>query len=99
MPRYHGGLSGFYEVWFVEVQDDLHETGLWIRYILRAPQKKSEPCVAELWAMYYDKNDPCNSFGLKCEMLFDSVQLSASWFQFGIGDASIDHPGCRVPIE
>jgi len=99
MPRFRGGQSGFFEVWFVEVQDDLQETGLWLRYTLRSPERGHGPKVAEIWAMHFDRGDPRKSFGLKRTVPFAANQLEQNRFELKIGDTSIDHLGCRGRIE
>lgn len=99
MPRYRPGRTGFYEVWFVELQDDRQETALWLRFGLRAPADPQGPELAELWAMVYDRNDPRKSFGLKRSIPLAQAKLGDARFELAVGEASIDHKGCRGRID
>lgn len=99
LPRYPAGGAGFYEVWFVEVQDILRETGLWLRYTLRAPRPGGGEPVAEVWAMFYDRAHPQENFGLKRTAPLSAAHLARDRFHFALGEASIDHYGCRGTLE
>lgn len=96
LPRFDGRQAPFYEVWFVEVQDAAHDTGLWLRYTLSSPA--GGPAVAELWAMYFDRRDPSRSFGQKRTIPLAEAQLSRERFRFQIGGAELFHYGCRGEI-
>ena len=98
LPRFDG-RRGFYEVYFLELEDSAKSTGLWLRYTLRSPKDPSEPAVAEVWAIVFDRQDPSRSFGLKDATPLGSAHLAKDRFQFQLRGAEIHHYGCRGAIE
>jgi hypothetical protein len=103
LTRFDGARPGFYEVYFVEVQDPALSTGLWVRYTLRSPLKSSGNGaggpVAELWAMYFDRRDPTKSHALKRTVPFGEAEIGRDRFSFKIGAARLDQTGCKGEIE
>lgn len=93
--QYRKGDKGFYEVYFVEIQDGDGRSGLWVRYSICAP-KKGE-AVAQLWAMYFDRDDPSQKRALQTTIPISEAQLAADSFQ--IGASMITPSGCRGKIE
>jgi hypothetical protein len=110
--RYRGQNKGFYEVYFVEAQDVEHRSGLWVRYTICAP--KQGPAVAQLWAMYFDRDDPQAKRAFQKTIPIDEAvlenrraaqsesSLESKIFRglsFSIGDSHIDAKGCRGRID
>lgn len=95
--RWDGKTPGFYEVYFVEVQDPEHRTGLWLRYTLRAPKKGSP--VAEVWAMFFDRRDASKSFALKQTVPFELARVERERLFFSVAGCELTHSGCRGAIE
>ncbi|MCK6546866.1 hypothetical protein L6R52_13540 [Myxococcota bacterium] len=97
--RFDGQRRGFYEVYFIEVQDAAHETGLWIRYTLRSPRKHVLEPVAEVWAMYFDRLDPSKNLALKHTVPFSVARAERDRLHLSIAGCELSHSGCRGAIE
>jgi hypothetical protein len=97
--RFDGKQPGFYEVYFVEVQDAAHETGLWVRYTLRSPLRTTEPAVAEAWAVYFDRRDPKHNTALKHTIPFSDAHIERAHLLFSVAGCQLTHSGCRGAIE
>lgn len=95
LTRFDGERAGFYEVYFVEVQDPDNHSGLWVRYTLCSPTKGVEHAVAELWGMYFDRRDPSKNMALKKTVPLSSTSIGRHEFRFQIEDAEINQTGCR----
>ena len=96
--RFDGKQPGFYEVYFVEVQDSARESGLWVRYTLRSPVKGETP-VAEVWAMYFDRKDPTKHCALKHAIPFTDAHIERARLFFSVADCQLTHSGCRGAIH
>jgi hypothetical protein len=97
--RFDGKRTGFYEVYFIEVQDRTHRSGLWLRYTLRAPSKTDQPSVAEVWSMFFDRTDPAKNMALKQSIPFRDASVEHAHLFFGIAGCQLTHSGCRGRIE
>lgn len=97
--RWDGKSAGFYEVYFVEVQDAAHNTGLWLRYTVRVPKKPNgvEP-IAEVWGMYFDRRDPEKNFALKQTVPFALARIERERLFFSAAGCELTHSGCRGAI-
>ena len=98
LTRFDGKRAGFYEVYFVEVQDAAHRCGLWVRYTLCSPTNPDDGPIAELWAMYFDREDSSRKLALKRTVPFESARVGTDGFHFAIGDAEITQTGCKGAI-
>lgn len=99
LMRFDGQQLGFYEVYFIEVQDRAHQSGLWIRYTLRSPVKRDGGAIAEVWGMFFDRKDPARNIALKQSMLFAEAQLEHDRLFFSVAGCQLTHSGCRGRIE
>lgn len=93
------GQRGFYEVYFVEVQDRALETGLWLRYTLRSPTRASEDPIAEVWAMHFHRREPEKKLALKATVPFDLARIERERLLFSIAGCELTHAGCRGALE
>ncbi len=100
LTRFDGTRSGFYEVYFVEVQDPEHHSGLWVRYTLCSPTSGVENAVAELWGMYFDRRDPSKNMAIKETIPLSTATIGRDRFSFQLGDnGEINKDGCRGKLE
>jgi hypothetical protein len=99
LSRFVPGRAGFYEVYFVEVQDAEAHTGLWVRYTLRSPTTGPEGGGASLWAMFFDRRDPSKSYGLKRTVPIAAAEIGTDRFRFALDGGEISSSGCRGKIE
>ena len=90
----YNGKPGFYEVYFVEVQDPDERTGLWVRYTLKAPSRRGKPVVMELWAVAFDREDPGKNRAHKLTVPIEEAEISQDGFRVAIRDALIHQQGC-----
>lgn len=97
--RWDGKTPGFYEVYFVEVQDAGRESGLWVRYTLRAPKAKGAEPIAEVWGMFFDRRDPSKSFALKQTVPFHLARVERERLFFSVAGCELTHSGCRGSIK
>jgi hypothetical protein len=96
--RFDGKRPGFYEVYFIEVQDPSCTTGLWLRYTLRSPVRAGGP-LAEVWAMYFDRRDPSHNIALKQTIPFEEANIERARLFFSVAGCQLTHSGCRGQIE
>jgi hypothetical protein len=98
LTRFDGKRRGFYEVYFIEVQDAAQSTGLWVRYTLRAPIDGSEP-VAEVWGMYFDRRTPSKKLALKQTVPYSMARVARDRLHFAVAGCELTHSGCHGAIE
>ena len=98
ITRFDGRKEGFYEVYFIEVQDADCASGLWVRYTLHSPKRGDGPPVAELWAMYFDREDPTKRRALKKTVPFKEARVGTDRFSLCFADAELTQTGCRGAI-
>lgn len=99
LPKFDGKRRGFYEVYFIEVQDRAKTSGLWIRYTLRSPINPRDEPVAEVWGMYFDRAAPKRSFAVKQSVPFAMATLERERLWFSVAGCELTHSGCRGVIE
>ncbi|RME19459.1 MAG: hypothetical protein D6806_18265 [Deltaproteobacteria bacterium] len=97
LPRYRG-QSPFYEVHFVKFNHPASRTACWLRYTLSVPPS-GEGAVAELWAIYFDRENPQNDFALKQTHPIAEWSSSANRFRIGIGNAWLEQDGCEGELR
>jgi hypothetical protein len=97
--RFDGKQPGFYEVYFIEVQDPAHDTGLWLRYTILSPAKGLGDPVAEVWAMHFDRRDPRKQVALKQSVPFSDAHIERARLFFSAADCQLTHSGSRGVID
>ncbi len=90
------GRKGHYEVYFLKFNHVRTSTGFWIRYTLLAPLNGSP--IAELWAIFFDANDPSKNNAVKNTFPVSRVVVKKDVFFLGIGDALMTHTGAHGRI-
>jgi hypothetical protein len=95
-PRFDGH-SGTYELYQVEVQDSLRETGFCVRYGVRAPRTGTR--VAEVWASGFDRRDPSRAVTLKQSVPLELSRFERERLMVAIAGCELTHSGCRGEIK
>ncbi|HEC35881.1 MAG TPA: hypothetical protein ENI39_05035, partial [Anaerolineae bacterium] len=91
VTRWDGRRRGFYEVYYLKVNDLVSGTALWVRYTLLAPQREHGGPVAELWAIFFDRNDPARNLALKRTYPAVRATIGRDPFCFRVGEAVLRH--------
>jgi len=91
VTRWDGERRGFYEVYYLKVNHVPSDTALWARYTLLAPQEGMGEPVAELWAIFFDRNDPTRNLALKRTYPLARAAIARDHFEFRVGEAVITH--------
>src|SRR5262249_16882666 len=73
-------------------------TGLWIRYTIRSPVSGASDAVAELWAMFFDRDDKAKSFALKKTVPWASARAGRDRFSMEVSGAVLTHSGAKGAI-
>lgn len=89
--RWDGHRRGFYEVYYLKVNDLRTGTALWVRYTLLAPRDRRKPPVAELWAAFFDRSDPTHNLALKRTYPVTRMTIGQAPFFFRVGEAVLRH--------
>jgi len=91
LTRWDGRQRGFYEVYYLKVNDPTSGTALWVRYTLLAPRRAQDRPVAELWAIFFDRHNPQRNLALKRTYAVARATIGpAPWF-LRIGEAVLEH--------
>lgn len=97
--RWDGKKLGFYEVYYLKLNDQKSRTAAWIRYTLTSPLKEvREPCC-ELWGIFFDAVDPQNNFAVKRRYPIDRLSWGRERFRVGIADAGLEMNHCHGSIN
>ncbi len=91
LTRWDGHRRGFYEVYYLKVNDPRTDTALWARYTLLAPRDRQDPPVAELWAVFFDRADPTRNVALKRSYPTARMTIGRDPFSFRVGEAVLRH--------
>jgi hypothetical protein len=91
------GRSGRYEVYYIKFNHRESSTGYWIRYTLLAPFSGSP--VAELWAIFFDSNNPSNNRAVKNTFPVSEAEIKKDSFLFRIGNSVISQTGSKGEIR
>ncbi len=86
-----GRQRGFYEVYYLKVNHLDSHTALWARYTLLAPRQRSSKPVAELWVVFFDRNDPARNLALKRTFPVTRATIGRHPFLLRIADAELRH--------
>jgi hypothetical protein len=86
--RWDGRKAGFYEVYYLKVNDPASRIGFWLRYTLTAPQA-GQP-RAEVWGVMFDPERP-HPVGFKDTHPVWKLGLHGDRFRFPIGESVLTH--------
>jgi hypothetical protein len=73
--RYDGNKNGYYEVWFLTLNDRATRRGFWFRYTIDVLEGRSDPQPG-LWGCTFDPKQPDSTFGIKQYFPTDSWRKS-----------------------
>lgn len=91
VTRWDGVQRGFYEVYYLKVNDLSSGTALWLRYTFLSPQARRGNPVAELWAVFFDRRDPRRNLALKRTYPVSRATIGRDPFVVRIGEAELRH--------
>lgn len=86
--RWDGRQAGFYEVYYLKVNDPASQVGFWLRYTLTAP-RSGEP-RAEIWGVRFDPSAP-HPVGFKDTHAPWRPGASGGRFRFAVGENVLTH--------
>ncbi|HIE38079.1 MAG TPA: hypothetical protein EYP77_03245 [Anaerolineae bacterium] len=89
IARWDGLRRGFHEVYYLKLNDLNSGTALLVRYTLLVP-RQGVP-VAELWAVFFDHNDPTSNLVLKRTYPIIRAAIRRDPFCFRVGEAVLRH--------
>lgn len=96
--RWDGSRRGFYEVYFLKLNDRASRTACWLRYTLLSPRPDVGPPRAELWGIFFDAADPAGHFALKRSLPVDRLRWDSNRFRLSLGEAELRQTGCAGEI-
>lgn len=91
--RWDGRKPGFYEVYYLKVNDPRVGIAAWLRYTLLAPQR-GDP-VAEIWGFFFHRNQPAENAGLKATYPWSETRVEQIPFRFATRSAELTHAEAR----
>ncbi|MFN7975432.1 MAG: tocopherol cyclase family protein [Acidobacteriota bacterium] len=95
---YQEGRRGFYEVYYLKLNDPVAGRALWLRYTILAPSSGAAP-AAELWAIAFDANNPGATAAWKATLGPEKLEIAHDRFMLRIGSAVIHHAGASGSIR
>lgn len=89
------GKAGFYEVYYLKLNDPAQAFALWVRYTILAPV--SRPPVAELWAIAFDGAHGAHA-AAKATFPASELRIAEDRFDLRIGEAHLHQSGLTGAI-
>lgn len=97
--RWDGSRSGFYEVYFLKLNDARSRTAVWLRYTLTSPGSGGEAPRAELWGIFFDAADRRRHFALKRTFAIEQLRFDNNRFALELGPAGLSQGACHGELE
>lgn len=87
--------SGWYEAWYVTVNDPSTRRGFWVRYTtLRPAPETGIEAHAALWAFGFDHDEPSRNWAGRQVFPLTDLSSSSRPFRLGLADAAMGPDGC-----
>lgn len=83
------GRTGFYEVYYLKLNDPSQAFALWLRYTILAPLAGAP--VAEVWAIAFDAADPTRHVAAKETFPPEALSFGRDAFEIRIGASVLGH--------
>jgi len=87
--RWDGARRGFYEVYYLKLNDPGSRTAAWIRYTLTSPLPAAGEPYCELWGVFFDAADPSRTLALKTRYGIDRLGWERDRFEVRVGEARL----------
>jgi tocopherol cyclase-like protein len=99
--RWDGRSGSHYEVWFLTMNHRATRRGFWFRYTIEASADPEESeAKAAIWAVAFDRSNPNQNFGLRCEHPIDSFAAKGpDNFSLKIGDNLLTEALARGSVD
>ena len=88
--RWTAAARGYYEVYYLTLNDVASETGYWIRYVVQAPEQAERSPGLELWFSFFDRRRPTRTFGVFEHRPLATLQSRTAPFRLGFGGGPVD---------
>jgi hypothetical protein len=103
LTRWDGVRRGFYEVYFLKLNDRASRTALWVRYTLLIPIDPARPAEASLWGIFFDAADPARNLAVKSTVHLEdpaaAVTLGRHGFRVTLAGAELTHGHANGAID
>lgn len=91
--KWDGRTPGFYEVYYLKLNDPAAGIAVWLRYTLLVPLQ-GDP-IAEVWGFFFDRNRPAENMALKASYPWREARVDRDPFCFAVGQAMLMHSGAH----
>ena len=96
--RWTAATRGYYEVYYLTLNDLASETGYWIRYVVQAPEVTDRCAELELWFTSFDRRKPERSLGVFEGRPVAALESRAAPFRVGFEPAELRNGLARGAI-
>ncbi len=88
--QYKNQKAGFYESYFIRGNHPSEAKAFWIRYTIFSPKKRPDEAIAEVWAVWFDRENKSH-FALKSEEPLSGATFSNTHFKVAFRNAQINN--------
>ncbi len=94
-----GTLKGHVESFFMKFNDREKRIAVWLKFTIYAPKRRPDDTVGEVWAIFFDADNPENLIGLKQSYPIRSCTLSSAPVRIVMGESLFEPPHTKGALR